>query len=66
MFGKAELIFFFFNGHKYLALKLMQNFFWLNYDYYSWVKFNILLALLEKYWVGLFNLEVQKYVRVGF
>lgn len=59
--------FFFFNRHKCGAQKLMQNFFFpLNCDYYSWVKFNILLALLEKYWVWLFTLEVQRYVKVSF
>lgn len=44
----------------------MQNFFSLNCDYYSWVKFIILLALLEKYCVWLFTLEVQRYVMVSF
>lgn len=61
-----ESRFFFFHGHKYGTQKLLQNLFSLNHDYYSWVKFNILLALLEKYWVWLFKLEVQRYIRVGF
>lgn len=63
MFGKVD---FFFNGHNYGTHKLMQNFFSLNLVYYSWVKFNTLLALLGKYCVWLFNLEVQRYIRVGF
>lgn len=36
------------NGHNYVDLKLMQNSFWLNCDYYSWVKLNILFGTAWK------------------